>query len=555
MKLRSLALQVVEAVDLEVSAVIDLHASHEQECRAKQLHNRLRKQFLRVTTALPESRGRIAALAALRTQLAALINSASDHELKEALVSHRAGREAKVLYVVNDGSGSEEAEFAFDSSQLPFMRHHDVALAAAIRLRTLTNEQQWLALEACAAIEEVWLANVRADESVDEEKSGPIQMAEKALERLRSKMDATALIDAQSFHDALAFGGMNNDALPIAVDPNAPVRGLCRVAQAYANFGGELRLFGHCTLKGRAAERERAHSAWLRYAAHGLCIKVLAAWIRAAAFEEEHHVCCICYRHAAGLKRCSEHATKSHETREGRLGKRVRPSYLARTARLARIPSVREGLGASLRPGRECGPEIRDTVRRMAVPQFLFDRCVLLADQLHSLESVFEQRDGLTKAMTLFCEIVEVAKSYAGDRGAPVLNSIGRRGPRVSQGVADRAYELLSLKGFFHFWFGVRTEPYFGSLIRNYGFDKYHPAVYGLLDPDGLSKHLLRQRAWEESYLEFVTKLMPDSREIQPLRQKMTVRETAAMLKISHQTLYNNLQLPREARKRNKLKP
>jgi hypothetical protein len=367
-------------------------------------------------------------------------------------------------------------------------------------------------------------------------------------------MSASVFSDVEAFHYALAFGGMNRDALPIDLEPSATVERLCRIAQAYANFGGELRLFGQCRLEGKLDERAKAQTAWLEYAAHGLCFKVLAAWIRAAAFEEEHRICSICYRHAAGLRRCSEHATKSHETREGRLGKRVRPFYLRRVARLARIPAVRKGLSASLRLGRECGPEIQDKVREMGVPPWLFDRCVLLADQLRRLESVFEQENGLRTAKRLYSELVEVAKAYAGDRGAPIFNVIGRGRPWVRQDIADRAYELLSLKGFVQFWFGVRTEPYFANLISSHGFDKHHPGVSGPLDPDSLAKHLLRQRGWEESYSAFVTKLMPDSREIQPLRQTMTVRETAAMLNISHQTLYTNLYLPREARKRNRLR-
>lgn len=554
MKLSGLAQQIAEVADLEVSAVINLHKPAAQELLGKALHAGLR-QFLLTAADHEEVRGRPAALRALRKLLAPQINLAANAELKQALRAYKMGVAAKVDYIYGDGADDDENGSVDDSSQLPFMRCHDLAIGAAIRLRTLPDEQQWAALNACEQLELVWLAGRDLGDSTEEQVVQREESARAILERWGSKLPVGAIKDAEAFYIAMASDGMHHDALPIAVPVDARVDRLHRIAKAYSDLGGELRLFGSYEIEGKGAERLKAQKAWTEYAARGLCFKVLGAWLRVLAIEENNGICSICYRYAATYRRCSEHATGTHESREGRLGKLLRPRYVARVVALSRQPLVKASLNAYLLPNRFVSPEIKDAIDRRQVPEHLIDRCSVLADQLHGLEHVFEPHKRVKEARKLFEEIVSVAIAHAGDRGQPVLRARSLHEKKMGyKHLPDRAIELLSLKGFFMYWFGKFTEVNFPGQIIPRGFDPRHPSVLGACDSYGIAGHLLRQRGWEEVYTKFKTTMMPSPEEIRAKLRNSTVRQAALDLKISVATLYKYLNPRSASRPRNKLR-
>lgn len=552
MKLLELAKQIAEIADVEVSVAVNLYKPTEQEALAVKLHERLRRRFLKDAEAAGVQRDRGVALQALRHMLSQQINNATSAELTYTFEAFEAGIAANVLYVYDEVIEETGERFALDSSQLPFMRHHGEAIAAAQRLRMLTHGQQVDALDFCAAMDKHWAAMTAYDE-IEGQQEKLIEDATTYLNKARSRLSEAASEDAKMFYDCMAFGGANGDTLPISVTPNAKAETVRRIASSYWAFGAELRMFGTFEFQGRASERRKAAAAWNEYGARGLCFKVLAAWIRAFPVEESRGLCAICYRHAATSRRCGEHATSDYETRQGRLGKHVRPIYLKQINRLVRQSAVKSSLMAPLRPRRKVRTEIMRAIHGMRVPGHLVDRCAVLADQLHALESLFEPQRSSADARDLFRQIVEIASANVTDPDCSGLKPRSLADARRQVRLSDRANELLSLREFLRYWFGKFTDLDFGGQIRPRGYDPRHPIIDGSFDPLRVAQDLLRQRAWEEALFSFTRKVMPTPEMIRAQLEIKSVRKAAASLKISVRTLYKYLNPPSNERPRNRL--
>lgn len=540
MALSKLASHVVGVADLEVGAVINTHTPALQEKLAAKLHACLRENFLRNAANLTLPKRRQHAMLALRKLVADQVNRATDVRLNLALSAFRTAMSANVIYVFGDSSSDDEDGNAVDdSSQLPFMRHHDDAIEAAIRLRNLQSNEQWAALNACEAIQAEWLAGLNAGDRNPAEVEASRSRAESTLKGWVSELPPGAFVQVEQFFYSMAFGGVEHDALPIRVADDLGVDELRRIAEAHWEFGSAMRFFDDVAIEGKPLERRKAQLAWTRYAAHGLCFKVLGAWLRSASIEEAQGTCAICYRHLATKTRCAEHSTATHETREGRLGRVVRPKYLAKVRELSVQPEVKSSLDAWIRPERLIRPEIRYAVEKgMKVKGSVLDRCMLLADQLNRLEHVFTA-ERQSDARTLFRQIVDVATEYATDRDSLVLSASTRdkRGQRA--GLADRAIELLSLKGFFSAWFGSIPDLVLQTRVKAFGFDSRHPCVRGPLVPNGLAAHLLRQRAWEEAFQEVWLRKNPTKEMVIKAKETAgSVRAAALALGISVAKLY-----------------
>lgn len=551
-KLTAEARRLCEVAEIEVSTLIDLQRTPWEDRLAATVHRGLKRALLDSATKVsePEPRASGRARDRIRRLLADDLNRRSQKLLRSALVAFQTAMAQDVTYEFAESSlGDDEEPVVLTPAELPFVEFHDEALEAALELRSLEEQIQLRTLQMAHAVVARRMAELQHGGETDGEVTTRVRDAEQRLTHSCVGLPTQALTLGVRFVDAMEVGSAEPACIPVGIRPDLSAQESEVIAAAYSTFGSELRYAMHGRVRGRPAARLAAKAAWSNYRSCGQALRIIGAWLRSLAAEDRRPTCAICYRHVTALSRCDEHATKTHETRAGRLGKRVRPEYLRRFMHLSRRSPVALRLSDSLGTQNARPSAWVSRMRCLGVPEQLESPVLTLAHQLSALRTMFAvHREREVQA--LFGEILQVAVRV---HGLPQGRSLGEMRGRAR--LIDDARALLSLKGFMRAWYGRASNwlP-FPQEVSRYGFDPAHPCLSAALDPHWLPRDLLRQRAWEEAFDEFVRSRMPDASDIQPLLDaSLSPAEIAQRFNTSHQTIRNNLKLPRAARRRNRL--
>ena len=522
------ARRLADFASVEAGAVVDLYGPFPLEAYARKIHASLLDE-LSVFDKVPRKHEKI------QQELIASINQHTDLVLQKAKTAFVTAMATDVLYEVKDSPDEETGEaFAFDSSQMPFIRYHAEALTSLQLIREQPLKVQVSLMSYLNAFDVTSSAKVGLADAIQAKE------AKKKIETFRSRktrpqISAAVLDEADSFYGSMDFGSTHADSLPIRMDSAFPSSVLKEVAESLWNFGSDLLPPNGLTLRGNPRERLKARNAWMLYQSCGTALKILGGWVRAIAHVPNERFCDLCYRHAATKKRCAEHATSSHETREGRLGKKIKPYYLARADSLKRQTSIRRCLASQIVQFNylEENTILDAAVLSLGLKPELQGRAKTLASQLQLLRHLLNEsmqklvQSNFLKILSIATEIYEL----------PIGNSMDSE--RQRQREVARANELLSMKGFFRCWFiGPRSKEGESGPPR-LAFDTRHPLlVDDEVDPATLALQLLHQRAWHEAEQAFHLENLPEGQQVNNLvHDGFTLKEIAVKLHYSYSGL------------------
>jgi hypothetical protein len=489
----------------------------------------------------------------IRKALLKEINSASLQLLNMALTGYQALGSVPVGYLINMSNRGNKPDWnRFDFLDFPFINGHQEMLEAALRIRNESTRIQRLALKMARYKSELQAmddsAGMNIQDGLQISKKAALEQS-KLLEsqaKLRKVLPMTVITDVDAFYGYIAPGSVHPEALPIEIAEAARSEHLRELARVYRYFGDDLRIPFDLRITGKAPEIDQAQAARVMYEGAGLGFKVLAAWVMAVDLINDRRQCSICYRHIGAIARCAVHATTTQETREARLGKRVRPIYEKRLWDLSQEPLIRKRLGNSLSWSAVEEGELITMAKQAGLSASHLGKAVVLGSQLMQL-SIVGNIEMAARVKQLFTDILGKVRWIEG-LPMPVGNIQADTRKRQN----ECARELLSLKGFFRAWCGdgsySRDVP-----LKMLGFDRYHPVAQGsALDSQGVPMSLLSQRAWEESLLSFTTSTSPTTKDIRALLEKgASMKEVAKKLGICLATVYNILNRDGKDKRRN----
>lgn len=521
MKMPSFAQRFLDASHLEADVVLG------PERRRSALAVRMDRELRHLFSAFALVGTRISAERA-RGAVIALLNAKCSSVLSRAMAAFKIGASAAVAYRADDFGAAQSAdeELLFDFDQMPFIRFHGDALAAAKHVRTHAPTDQLKALNLAAV-----LADLRDPAQAQPDVDWSVGL------------DTDLATNVEVFVSAMELGAVRPYSIPISISTTFDASELILAAEAYGDLGLEMQLPIAASLEGPEADRQRARTAWTEYGECGLALRVLGGWIRALSLTHRKPTCAICYRHVATFSRCTEHATKTHETREARLGMKVRPSYLSLVRLLGRTALVKAALGANLVSNQSRSEAQIEAAALMVSEPQVRQRALALGAQLQLLQAVFNPVH-----LSLVTELFAALLSRADEVFAlPAARSFADSAQAARR--RERALEEVSLKGFFRAWFGYASST---DSVQHYGFDARHPVMTGPLDASFLPRQLLQQRAWEEAFDEYVKDAMPSHSAIErQLAGGLSYAEAAKMYGVSHQSLRATVRRGSE-RKRNR---
>jgi hypothetical protein len=289
---------------------------------------------------------------------------------------------------------------------------------------------------------------------------------------------------------------------------------------------------------------------WSRFNGAGLALRIISGWLRALSTTDIERLCSICYRHASLKSRCDVHATKTHETREGRLGKRMQKYYLARLAELETFGGIRRRINYSKSRFTVDERSLFSVAFRNKLMEPYASRLIELETQLQSYYVLLNDQQR-SKVEEIFRGIVNAVLELHNLPSPRTLNEIKSR-----QEVITTVMDLTCMKGFLRAWFGVNWPPKIGNVkVQIADVDRRHPVVTGAsISQDQLIRNLISHRAWMEAEASFIDKFMPSKDVITPLRDAgHDFFEIARMLGVSHTTVRTNLNRESGQRVRNRL--
>lgn len=246
--------------------------------------------------------------------------------------------------------------------------------------------------------------------------------------------------------------------------------------------------------------------------------------------------CSICYRYASAISRCSEHATKTHETRGARLGKKIRPKYLTRLRRYAKMPLIQTLVRSDLSWRTDVNSEMLAAVEKAKLGPVLQRQAIVLANQLRDLLIAMSE-EMRASAEHLFGRILDIATLIEAQHPPVSLAEM-----RARENLRQQAKELLSIKEFSRAWCGIgRYSPEID--LRMLGYDRDHPVVAGRsVAPRDIPMLMLSQRAWTEAAEAFLASTAPSADDIELLlRQGHSKQSAAKQLGIALSTVYKIL--------------
>lgn len=510
------AQRLLEIASIEASAVVDLYGNALNEVRAISIHQELHAALSELEqtvflTRVPKHLNLVRRSSnqlkkKMRCELITAINECADRVIAQTHSAFDVAITSDVLYEVNEAADEVTGEpFVIDSSQIPFIQHHGDAFKSLRLIRRQRFDIQptlikYARLVETASLPDALVESARADAAKE-------RIAEFRAGKTRPSIAIEVLESVTTFYWSMAYGGLRAEAIPISLDPDASVITIRDVAQNFWDFGTELSLFKGATLQGKASECLKARNAWSRYQSGGVALKVISGWLRALALDPTERFCDLCYRHSAAKKRCAEHATSRYETREGRLGKQIKPFYIARARALRHLAPVQRALTAKLS---EASNFPDDQILVAALSTFpvnpkLWGRVKLLASQLRQLHDLLDAalRDEI---QLIFLNLVRIANAAYALSEPRSLNEERRQQQQISS-----ANELISLKGFFKCWYaGPKIRAQDAGPPRA-AYDTRHPVVTNdQLDPTALGVQILLQRAWIDAERSYRRKHLPD---------------------------------------------
>lgn len=536
------AQRLFEIASVEASAIVDLYGSAPGEAFAISIHHSLHVTLCHIEQAVFfPTLGLKSSNSArhpsdqlkkrMRFELIAAINECADEVIAQAHSAFCTAATSNVLievvYAADELTG---APYLIDSSGL-HSEHHGEAFESLRSIRRQPFDVQLMLTKYAPLVETVSFAEGMVEPSVVDAASK--RVAEFKSGHTRPAVAAEVLESVTNFYWSMVYGAFRADAIPICLDPNASAITIRDVAQNFLEFGAQLRLFEGAVFHGEASECVKAKKAWSRYQSGGVALKVLGGWLRALAFDPRERFCDLCYRHAAAKKRCAEHATSHHETREGRLGKAIRPSYLARARVLRQLPPVQRVLGTKLSGG---NLEISDdevlsrAVSTLSVSPKLRGRIKLLASQLRNIHDLLDEQMR-NEMQLIFLTLVTIANDAYEIAAPRSLSEEWRKQQQI-----QFANELISLKGFFKCWYsGPKSKGQENGAPRG-AYDTRHPVVtLDQLDPTALAVQLLFQRAWTEAERSYRRQHHPDGDVVaEMIEGGLNLKEAASSLGYSY---------------------
>ena len=339
--------------------------------------------------------------------------------------------------------------------------------------------------------------------------------------------------------------------LPRIISSGDSPSDLCETARYYGVFGATLRFPYLNVMSGQANDVESTRASWKRFEGAGRALQVLGGWIRALGSKSELPLCAVCYRHVETKVRCVDHATKTHETREGRLGKRVRPRYIKQLRDIMSSYYMDSHVLDNVFSLSSSGSILYEAADASGLNHTGFrDRAVELARYLRQFRGSVNWEQA-AEIENLFEKLVFRVKHFYLLPEARTHEELKYR-----QQTLDLLRDLLSPKGFFRCWFtgyipAVCSIPQ--TLMRAH--DRRHPIANGVpVDRATLQRHLLMQRAWDEAEVAYVREAMPDAAVINPLLYEgLGFSEIGNRVGLTHQSIRTNLRRPNAQRKRNRL--
>ena len=544
--------QLLSAVKLEVHLAIDVLPTDERVLASEYINDRLEGCLMRAlgqVQRLPRS-GNASVRAGIRKALLKEINSISHGLLIQAKSGFEALASTPVHFWINVANGAIPAEFEeFDWLQMPFIRFHGEAIDAALQLRALPERVQ---------LDLLRIAYYRCELEVLEMVSGlarePEDMEEDRLRcavlttgqgKLKKHLPATALENLDTFYGCLEGVSIYPYALPIGLPLTLADDDLLFAAEAFRRIGNEFMLRVDIMFQGADGDVRQANAAKLQFESAGIGLQILSAWMKALDVLNGARLCSICYRHASAISRCSTHATKTHETSDARLGKKIRPLYQSRLQSYWETDPVRRLLRNDFYQPENASAELKAAAGRTNLATMTCHRALVLAIQLRGLLAVMNS-DMQASAERLFESILNVAAVV---EKQPPPGSVRER--RVHDQRWQAAKELLSIKGFFKAWCG--SGRYSADIdLMMLGFDRDHPAVKGRALPSNeVPKLMVRQRAWTEAVSEFTAAKAPSAQDVyRILGQGYDKQAVAQQLGIALSTVYKILRRGDNPRRR-----
>lgn len=550
--LQEIARQVESAAEMETFIWVDALPQHPNWAVAAGIQSDLRS-CLYTATHLFSGADSATGRSSLRKTMLKQINSASHQLLETALTGYQILGAVQVQYLINMGNRGNKPDWnPFDFLDFPFVNGHQEMLEAALRIRKESTRVQELALKMARCKSELQAlddsAGMDIQDGLEISKKDAAEQAEilKSQAKLSKVLPITVIADVDDFYGCIAPGSVHPEAIPIEIAEAARSEDLRDLARIYRHFGDDLCIPFELRITGKASKIKQAKAARAMYEGAGLGFKVLSAWVMAVDVINDRRQCSICYRHIGAISRCALHATKIQETREARLGKKVRPVYEKQLSTLSRQHRIRMLLMNGLSWSTVNEGDLVSWARQAGLSAPHLEKATVLASQLIRLSPVWsiEMAEQVKQLLTDILHVVRQIECLP--------KPVGDLEARVRERQKECARELLSLKGFFRAWCG--DGNYSAEVnLKMLGFDIYHPVALGsALDSQGVPKSLLSQRAWEESLLSFTKSISPTAKDIQALLVTgLSKSEAAKKLGICLATVYNTLNRGGKSKRRN----
>ena len=554
-KLDDLKLQVESAADMEATAWLNVSSNDRGWMLVSQIREAMRSRLISATKAskYADGVGFGEVRSAIRAELIDEVNKASLFLINTALSGFQELCKAKVDFLMNtsnDPNAPDWGKAAF--REFPFINGHREVMEAALRIRSESAPTQMRALQLAHCMRN--LEDIAYSESASLNEGLPLSKRlvagkaklMKAQQQLIDALPPQVVNAVNDFYRHIEIGSIHPYAIPIEIAVAATSDDLRLVGEAFRRFGRTVQIPAYLSVSGKSTPLRLAEAALARYHGAGLAFQTLSAWVMATDIIGERRQCSICYRHTSAIFRCVEHATKTQETREARLGKRVRPLYESQFAVLAQVKQIKAVLIDSLWIPDSVNDEMQSAAERTGLSAHAKTRAIYLAKQLRVVFPILNT-EMVQRVEQLFSAIL--AKSWEAER-QPL--PIGGDQRRFIERQNESVLELLSLKGFLRAWCGTgRFSPEVSLTML--GFDRDHPVVKGYaIDSSIVQRTLLEQRAWEESLAAFLSYAPPAAAKINELilagHSKMQI---AAEMGMSLATVYNILNRGNEPRKRN----
>jgi hypothetical protein len=544
-KLDELRRQVESAAEMEATAWFSVTSNDRGSMIVSQIRESMRSRLVRVTKAskYADEVGFGEVRSVIRAELIDEINAASLFLINTALRGFQELCDARVDFLMNTSDDPNEPEWGkCPFLEFPFINGHREALESALLIRGETAPTQMRALQLAHCKRDLqdiaYSESAAANEGVTLNKRLVAEKAKltRAQQLLISALSAQVVQAVNDFYRNMEIGSIHPYAIPIQISVAATSDDLRLVAEAFRRFGRDVRIPAYLSVEGNATQLRLANVALAKYHGAGLAFQMLSAWVMATDMIAERRQCSICYRHTSAIFRCVEHATKTQETREARLGKRVRPLYESHFTALAQVKRIKAVLTDSLWIPDSVNDEMQNAAECTGLSAPAKNRAIYLAKQLRVVLPILNN-EMAQRIEQLFGAIL--AKAWEAERQPPPVGA-DQRGFIERQ--RESVSELLSLKGFLRAWCGTgRFSPEVSLTML--GFDRDHPVAKGCaIDGAIVQRTLLEQRAWEEAFAAFLSSAPPTAAQIEALLLAGHSKKLiAAEMGISLATVYNTL--------------